>query len=75
MNKAWENPVKNLILDAILAPNFFVGFNPLLLQAIIVCNFKEKYWTKLEKMTKKTSFQANFGLFALILGPPIFFFS
>ena len=36
---------------------FFVGFTTTrcykLLQAIIVCNFKENYWTKLEKIAKK----------------------
>ena len=69
MNQAWENGKK---------PNFVLSFAPLsfpqlfldftftgswtLFQTIILCNFKEHWWTKLEKMTKN-----------LILGPQNYF--
>ena len=45
-----------------------------LLQAVIVCNFKENCKTKIEKMAKKkTSFGTDFGSFGSNLGPQIFF--
>ena len=43
------------------------------MQAIIVCNFKENYWTKFEKMTKKTCLGPDFGLSSTDLGPKDFF--
>ena len=81
---SWEND-KKLILELILtclpqlltSNRFFVGFTStrcyMLLQAIILCNFKENTWTKLEEMTKKSSFRPNFGPFWPKFGPPKFF--
>ena len=77
-----ENLVSGPILAQIfpaLPKKFFWSFASAkyyaLLQAIIVCNFKENYRTKLEKMAKnkKTSFGTNFGPFGSNLGPQFFF--
>ena len=63
MNQAWKNSEKPNFgpilarLTQIWAPTFFFeSFNStryqILSQAIIVCNFKEKVWSKFNKMTK-----------------------
>ena len=79
---------KKLILDlslALLGPNlisiffFFWGGGGftytrccILLQAIIVCNFKENKWTKLEKMTKNLVSGPILSLLAWIWTPKFF---
>ena len=74
MNQTWENGKKpsfkpgfgpfGLHSDA---KNFLVGFTSTrwyaLLQAIVVCNFKQNQQTKLERMWKKPSFRLNFNPF------------
>ena len=59
MNQTWKND-KNLILGTILAhltqiwALFFLRVlpNETLFEAIILCNLKENWWTKLEKKAK-----------------------
>ena len=57
--------------------NFFSDFISTryqkLLQVIIVCNLKENWWTKLEKMAKKPGLGLNCGLFGPNLGHYFFF--
>ena len=64
MSQTWENgktpsfrPNLGLFWLKSGPPIFFVGFTSTwcyaLLQAIVVCNFKENKWTKLEKIAKK----------------------
>ena len=65
-------------LAQILAPKIsFVNFTSTrcykLLKTIIVCNFNENYWTRLEKMAKKSSFGPRFGPVGPNLGPIVFF--
>ena len=58
-----EKIAKNLILEPILAPldqiraqiffhKFYLYFMPQIVARFPVCNFKENYWTKFEKIAK-----------------------
>ena len=78
MTRCKKKLILSLVLAQICFPKFFfMGFTSTrcytLLQAIIVCNFKENKWTKPEKMAKNLVSGPFWPIWPK-LDPPIFFF-
>ena len=68
MMQPWENGKNSNFGPNLVPPKiFFIGFTSTsswaMFQAIILFNFLENEWTKLEKMTKKLDFGPHFSPF------------